>query len=472
MKAAVLFALAAAQAIAPALEAAGWPSFRGENASGVGGGHIPAALAREAARWRTPLPPGTSSPVLAGDRIYVTGAEGDQLLTLALDGKTGRILWRRSIERGRAETLHKLNSPASPTPATDGRDVYVFFGDYGLASYGPDGEERWRMPLGPFENLHGMAASPVLSGGRLFVAIDQDTASYLLALDKGTGKVLWKTPRPAVVHGFSTPLIYTSPKGDEQVVVPGSYLLTAYSAATGEERWSARGLSWQIKTTGIVDGGAIYVTGWAPGADPGQNRPLPPFEQVLAEIDADKDGKLAPGEINPSPYKHSGSWRAIDLNADEFIDAREFGFYRARRSARNATLAVRPGDARGDITATHVLWTNDRFVPQVSSPLLYKGVLYTIKDGGILTSIDPATGAIHKTARIPGAIDAYYSSPVAAGERILVASEHGKVSTIKPGAQWEAEAVTDFEEDIYATPAIGPKTLYLRSAAALYAFGE
>jgi outer membrane protein assembly factor BamB len=117
------------------------------------------------------------------------------------------------------------------------------------------------------------------------------------------------------------------------------------------------------------------------------------------------------------------------------------------------------------------LWRNEKSVPQVSSPLLYQGVLYTIKDGGILTSLDPRTGVIHKAARIPGAIDAYYSSPVAADGKIYIASEKGKLSTIQPGAEWETLHVADFDEGIYATPAIHGGRIYLRTASTLYCFG-
>lgn len=454
--------------------AAGWPAFRGDNASGIDDSRgLPTEISpTQNVVWKTALPKGTSSPVLTRDRVYITATENKRLITLAIDRGTGKILWRREIEQPRAEALHKLNSPASATPFTDGTNVYVFFGDFGLASYGPDGNERWRLPMGPFSNLHGMGASPVVAGDRLFFVVDQDTDSYLLSLDKNTGKQLWRTPREGVVHGHATPTLFQPEGGELQVVIPGSYLLASYSAATGREVWSVRGLSWQIKTTGIAHDGVIYVTGWAPGADAGESRPLPPFADVCKEIDANGDGKLSPEELNPSKYKHGGSWRAIDLDANNAIDEREWGFYRARRSARNVTMAVKPGTARGDLTDTHVLWRNEKFVPQVSSPLLYQGVLYTIKDGGILTSIDPATGVIHKTARIPGAIDAYYSSPVAADGKIFIASETGKLSAIKPGAQWEPLTVTDFEESIYATPAIAGGRIYLRTNSALYCFGS
>jgi outer membrane protein assembly factor BamB len=418
------------------------------------------------------LPSGTSSPVLTRDRIFLTGYESRKLLTIALDRASGRFVWKREIDQPRAEKLHQLNSPASSTPATDGTNVYVFFGDFGLISYGPDGNERWRLPLGPFSNLHGMAASPILSDGKLILVCDQDTGSFILALDKNTGKQIWKTTRPAVVHGFATPTLF-QPSADElQLIVPGSYLLASYSVATGAELWTVRGMSWQIKATGVVSGDTIYMTGWAPGADPGQSKPLPPFETVLAEIDSNKDGKLAPEEINPSQYKHGGSWEAIDLDHDKFLDARDWSFYRARRAARNVTLAVRPGKARGDITDTHVAWRNERNVPQVSSPLLYDGVLYLIKDGGIFTSIDARSGHAFKTARVQGALDNYYSSPVAADGKIYLASETGKVTVIKPGEQWEQISVREFDEHIYATPAISEGSIYLRTSNAVYRFAN
>jgi outer membrane protein assembly factor BamB len=448
-----------------------WPGFRGQNGAGVDAGSkgLPAEIAPDKnVIWKAALPGGSSSPVLTRDRLYITAWESGKLLTIAMDRATGRVLWRRELEPVRNEARHNLNNPASATPVTDGTNVYSFFSDFGLVAYGPDGNELWRVPLGPFSNLHGMGASPILAGNRLILLCDQDVGAYLLAVDKRTGKQLWKVDRPSVVHGFATPTLLD----ERQIIVPGSYLLMSYSVETGQELWSVRGLTWQIKNTAVAGpDGTIYVTGWAPGADAGESKPLPPFETVAAEIDANKNAVLEAAELNPSPYKHGGSWRAIDLDDSGAIDKREWGFYRGRRAARNVTLAVKPGDARGDLTDTHVLWRNEKFVPQVSSPLLYQGVLYTIKDGGILASLDPKTGAVHKSGRIPGAIDAYYSSPVAADGKLYIASEKGKVSVIKAGPEWEALQVTDFDEGIYATPAIDQGRIYLRTASTLYCFG-
>ena len=453
------------------LASAFWPAFRGSNGAGVDleSKGLPVEIAPDRhVVWKVALPPGSSSPVLTRDRVYVSAWETGKLLTIALDRASGRVLWRRELEPARAEARHQLNNAAAATPVTDGVNVYSFFADFGLAAYGPDGNELWRLPLGPFTNLHGMGASPVLAGDRLILLCDQDVGAYIMALDKRTGKQLWRTGRPSVVHGYATPTLL----GDGQIVVPGSYLLMSYSLKTGAEVWSVRGLTWQIKNSAVAGAdGTIYVTGWAPGADEGQSRPLPPFETAAAEIDLNKNGRLEAAELNPSQYKHGGSWRAIDLDEDGALDKREWGFYRGRREARNVTMAVRPGNARGDLTGTHVLWRNEKFVPQVSSPLLYQGVLYLIKDGGILTSLDPKTGAMHKTARIPGALDAYYSSPVAADGKLYIASEKGKLSVIKAGAEWETMHVADFDESIYATPAIDGGRIYLRTADALYCFG-
>jgi outer membrane protein assembly factor BamB len=452
--------------------AAEWSSFRGPNGSGVAvATGIPSAFGpAKNVVWRTAVPPGSGSPVLTDDSVFLSGAENEQLITLKINRLTGRVEWRRAVPQSRAENRHKLNNPASPTPVTDGVNVYTFFSDFGLISYGPDGNERWRRPLGPFSNFHGMGASPILAGDKLILVCDQDSESFVLAIDKNTGRQIWKTARPSVVHGFATASLFRAPNGEEQVIVPGSYLLASYALKDGKELWTVRGLSWQIKATAVTDSDTIYATGWAPGADPGQAKPLPAFSGALKEADANNDGLLSNAEL-PPPFKHGGSWSAIDLNNDGLLDAREWGFYRGRREANNVTLAVKPGDARGDITDTHIAWKHQRMVPEVPSPLLHNGILYTVKTGGIFTAMLAGTGELKKSARVPGAIDGYYASPIAADGKIFLFSEQGKAAVLKPGAEWEVLQVNDFDEPIYATPAIADKRMYIRTASAIYAIG-
>ena len=453
--------------------AAEWSGFRGPNASGVAdSAAVPAEFGPTVnVLWKTALPMGNSSPVLTKDRIFITGYEAGGLLTLCLNRADGRVLWRRSLPPTREDKRHKLNSPSSASPATDGENVFVFFPELGLISYGSDGQERWRVPLGPFSNLHGMAASPVLYEDKVILVCDQDTDSFLLAVDRKTGKTVWKIARPEVVHGFATPVILRVPGEGSQLIVPGSYQVTAYAPADGSKLWWVRGITWQVKPSAVVSQDTVYVSGWAPGADAGERRPLPPFDVVLKEADENGDGKISAKEL-PAKWKHGGSWDFIDLNRDGVLDAREWEFYRARRSAQNVTLAIRPGAARGDLTDQHVLWTYDRSVPQVSSPLLYKGVLYTVKDGGVLTALDPERGAVLKQARLRGAIDNYFASPVAADNKVFLVSESGKVSVVSAGAEWETLAVADMDEPCYATPAISAGRIYLRTSSKLYCFGR
>src|SRR5262245_12190416 len=473
MMVAALAILAPSQLILIIALPADWSSFRGPNGSGIAETTgLPTKFGPQLnVAWKTTVPAGVSSPVLTQDRIFLTGFGDGRLLTICLNRATGRLLWRREISPARSELLHKLNSPASATPVTDGEYVYVFFGDFGLISYGKEGNERWRMPLGPFTNLHGMGTSPILVEDKLILLCDQDKDSYLLAVAKDTGKVIWKTDRQEAVHGFATATVFRPDGGAAQLIVPGSYMLTSYLPTTGEKVWWVRGLSWQVKASAVVTSNTVFATGWAPGADEGEREALPAFEEVIREADKDHDNRLSPDEV-PEPLKHRGSWNAIDLQRDGFLDARDWSFYRARRSAHNVTIAIRPGKATGDLTDTHVLWRYERSVPQVSSPLLYQGGFYTIKDGGILTSLAPETGEVLKQGRLQNAVDSYYASPVAADNKIFLVSETGKVSVVKPGRDWELLMVNDLDEPCYATPAIADSRIYLRTQTTLYCFGQ
>jgi outer membrane protein assembly factor BamB len=452
--------------------AADWPQFRGPQASGLSGDrNLPVEFSpAHNVLWRAALPEGKSSPVITGGRICLTGSGEGKLETLCLDQASGRVLWRREVPQGRSENRHKLNHAAAPTPVTDGKNLYVFFSDFGLISYTLEGEERWRVPMGPFVNLHGMAASPVLAGGKLLLACDQDTNAFLLAVDPNTGKTLWKADRGDFTHGFSTPAVWT-PKGKPgEVVLPGAYQMVSYSLETGEKLWWLRGLTWQPKSPPVVVGDMLYFNGWAPGGDPGQQKDLPPFADVIGKADRDGNGKLSPEEVPPD-LKHTGSWQAIDLDKDGLMDERDWSFYRARRAARNSLMAVKLG-GRGDVTASHVSWRMDKSLPDVPAPLIYDGTVYLVRTGGIFTTVDAGTGEIRKQGRLTGALEGYYASPVGADGKVYVASEHGKVVVVKAAPEWEVLAVNDFGEDIYATPAVVDGKLYVRTQSALYAIGR
>jgi len=452
--------------------AADWPQFRGPNASGVAEEtNLPSEFGPDKnVVWRTALPTGYSSPSVAGDKIFLTAIENEKLSTIALDRTSGRILWRREAPRPRKQELQPNNGPASPTPSSDGRNVYVFFADFGLLAYGPDGNELWRMALGPFNNPFGHGASPILAGDTLLMVCDQDAGSFLLALDKNSGRVLWRLERPLAQRGYATPVLYKPPDGPLQVLVAGSYRLTGYDLRTGKEIWWVRGLPWQVKPTPIVAGDVVYFVTYSGESDPGEQEIVPPFTEALAQLDTNKDGKLSKDEI-VDPRAKNRFDEYLDLDDSGFLEERDWKQFQERRLGENSMRAYRLR-GEGDVTERNLIWKNPRSLPNVPSPLYYRGVLYTLKEGGIFTSFDTKTGDIIKQARLQGAIGAYYSSPVAADGKIYAISEEGKAVVIRAGAQWEVLGVNDLKDGSRSTPAIAGGRLYLRTYSALYCFAQ
>src|SRR5690349_11446688 len=216
-----------------------WDRFRGPGGNGVAEtGGLPAEFGpAKNLIWRRELPPGHSSPVIAGGRIYLTGAEHDRLYTYCLETGSGRVVWQQEAPRSRQEKLHSLNHPASPTPASDGANVYTFFPDFGLLSYTRDGKERWRLPLGPFHNVYGIGVSPVLADDVVVLVIDQDKNSFILAVGQSDGKIRWQKPRPESLSGSSTPGVVKRAARPSLILAPGSFRMDVYSARDGEAEW-------------------------------------------------------------------------------------------------------------------------------------------------------------------------------------------------------------------------------------------
>ena len=457
--------------LALGLFGADWTQFRGSDGSGLCAscGQVPTEFGpQKNVLWKTEAPAGKSSPVVVGDRIFLTASEGDDLITMCLSRTSGKVQWRRSIRAAKREAQHTLNDRAAPTAVTDGKSVFVFFADFGLVAYDFEGNARWQLPLGPFNSQHGIVASPVYADGRVILVCDQDTDAYIIAVDADSGKIAWKKPRE-VINGYSTPLIYRPVRGPVQVIAPGSYQLTAYSIVDGEPLWFVRGLTCQPKSAPTIAGGIVYFNGWTPGNDAGEQVELPGFAEVIAAADANHDGKLAQAEL-PPPWQPTGTWRAIDLDRDGSLNEREWTFFRTRRASRNGLLAVRLGGS-GDVTNTHVLWRYERSLPDVPTPLVYNDVVFLFRNGGIATTLDAQTGKVLKQARLTGAIEDYYASPIGVDGKIYIASEHGKVVVVRAAGDWEMLAINEFDSDIYATPAVSGGQMYIRTRNALYAIG-
>lgn len=451
--------------------ASDWPRFRGPNGSGVA---ETAGLPGEVGPtrnvvWKTPLPPGYSSPIVSGERIFLTGYEGDKLLTLALRRSTGEVQWRREAPRARNEALDRRNGPASPSAVADLRSVTVFFGDFGLVSYDLEGHERWRAPLGPFNNVYGMGASPILVGDKVVLVCDQGTGSFVAAFDAATGRQVWRTPRPDAVSGHATPVVFQPKSGPAQILAPGSFRLDAYSAETGASLWWVTGLPSEMKSGPVLGPDKVYVSGYSsPMNEPGRHVTLSAWADLLAARDADKDGRISPSEADPLTKE---MFVFVDLDRDGTISAPEWEKNRVSMAAENGLLAFTLADQRGDVTRASLRWKHQRSVPQLPTTLLYGDVLYMINDGGILTTLEADSGRVLKQGRLRGAVDQYYASPVAADGKVFFVSKTGVVAIVKAGGEQEVLSVSDLDEEVAATPAIADGRIYLRTASALYCFG-
>ena len=469
----VLLAVVLAQlsTIAQTPKAPDWTRFRGPNGSGVSSAkNVPLEFGpNNHLLWRLELPTGYSSPILFGDRIYVTGVRDKALVTFAIDRTRGTIIWERTAPASATPPVDKRNNPASPSVAVDANGVYVFFPDYGLVAYDAAGKDLWKTPLGPFNNIYGMGASPVVINGLVILSCDQSTGSYVMAVDARTGAQRWKTARPEAKSGHATPILWRAADGRDEILIPGSFQLTAYDATTGAKRWWVRGLCFEIKSTPVISGDTLFINGYGSGEnEPGKKIIVPPADEVWPTADADKNGVLSRAEF---PKYSAPFWfDATDLDVNGSLSKDEWEYYRAALESENGMLAIRLG-GKGDMTATALRWKYQRSIPQLPSPLVYQNVLYMVNDGGIVTTLNPETGALIKQGRLTGAPGAYFASPIAADGHVFFVSEPGVVAVLPPSGDLTPIVVNDLKEDTFATPAVADGRIYVRTTRALWAFG-
>ncbi len=386
-----------------------WPEFRGP----TGQGHseekgLPVDWSEgRNVLWKTRVPgAGWSSPVVGGDRVWLTTADdatgsgpsdGMSLRALAFDLETGREVVNVEVFRARRrEAINPKNGRASPTPILDGGRVYVHFGAEGTAALTTSGEILWQTRLS-YASQHGSGGSPVLYRDLLIVNCDGNAnEAFVAALDSRTGKVRWRRDRqPPAEQAYSTPLVIRV--GDQdQLVSVGAYRTVAYDPATGQELWRV----------GYGDGFS--------------NVPRPVFGNGLVFIST--------------------------------------GFHQP------ALLAVRP-DGRGDVTNTHVVWTARRAAPYTPSPLLVGSELYFVNDAGIASCLDATTGAVRWQQRLRGT---YSASPVHADGRIYFLNEDGLATVIAASTTFNTLAVNELDGATLASMAVASRSLLIRTASHLY----
>ena len=459
----IFVALASSLAAAPPE----WPQFRGPNATGLAvEAQPPVEFGPEKnVRWKTELPPGASSPVIAGDRIFLTGFSEGKLETLAVRRSDGALLWRKTAKTTEIEPFfQKYGTPAAPSCATDGERVVAYFGSCGLVCYDLDGRELWTVPM-PVVKLadpFGTGSSPIIHEGRVYLLRDEEGAARgVFAFDVQTGRELWRTPRTEFRNSFGTPVVW-----DGALVTLGDLRVKAYDLATGAERWLVRGIcAYPCSTPAVGADGRLYVATWSTGS---ANEPSPDYDVLLGQFDKNKDGTLAAAELVGTPLHDFLS--IMDTDKDGTLERWEWDdMQTSMRAGRNVVLAIKPG-GHGDITDTHVAWKNERGPAYVASPLAVEGRLLMTKDGGFATCYDTASGKVLYEKQRLGADGDYYASPVAAGGRVYASSSRGTVVVLKAGDALEVLARNVLGEPITATPAIVGDTIYVRAGLHLWAF--
>jgi outer membrane protein assembly factor BamB len=426
----VIAVAAIAQTVQPASQ---WHQWRGPSNTGVAAGDAPTAWSDTSnVAWKVEIPGrGHSSPVVWGDRIFVTtaiptgtapapaaapdgrgrrGGGAPPLVehrfdVLALDRATGKVVWRKTaaVATPHEGTHHMYGSFASNSPVTDGKRVYASFGSQGLHVYDMDGNELWKKDFGVKLRMFrefGEGAAPVLHGDRLIMLIDHQGDSLIAMLDAATGKELWRTGRTGDgVTNWSTPLVVEH-NGKRQIVVSASQRVHGYDFETGKSIWTATGL--------------------------GQN-------------------------TIPQPVQHGDVIWVMS------------GF----RSPKG--MAIRLG-REGDLTGTGaIVWTQDRGLSYTASPALHDGILYMITDTAMVSAFDITTGTAHyHQVRLPKPYN-IKSSPVIANGKIYYATEEGDVVVAKTGPAFEIIATNTLaDQSFVTTPAIAGGDIYLRSRTHLF----
>ncbi len=458
-----------------------WAQFRGPNASGVhASAELPDRLAPSEALWKARVPPGHSSVVLSKDRLFLTGFDerSGGLDVLCLNRTDGQLLWRRSVPVEQIEAHHEVASPAAATPVVDGEAVFAYFGSFGLVRYDLDGNEIWRKPLSVPETPYGTATSPVVGAGLLFLN-GQGKEPYLLAVNPETGATVWRKQTPRSGSAHSTPIIAPGADGAAEVIVFGDAAIAAYDVRSGDEIWWMTIATLDAIATPVIGDGLLYLVSQSSAAlNEGYQGT---FDNLLERFDKDGDTSLSAAEVPESfiflerSAESSGDislrvlFQYYDTNGNDVLDRAE---WRAARQFRarfdNALVALKPG-GRGELSPKRLIWHYKRSLPEVPSPLLYRGKIYLVKDGGLLTCLDAGDGRLVHRERLP-ARGQYYASPVAGDEKIIIASNSGIVAVLRDGDEFDVMSEQQFDEPVFATPALGGNAVYIRTEAHVYAF--
>jgi outer membrane protein assembly factor BamB len=468
---------------------AAWPQFRGPGGLGIAPDErtYPTELDTSGnVLWRTETPEGYSSPCIWGNSIFITARSGKTLETICIDREDGKIRWRRAVEPNTTEKINSMNSYASPTPACDGKRVYVYFGSFGLLAYDFEGKELWKKPLPVPQITHGSAASPILVNDLVVISCDQTEGSYLLAVNRETGDTVWRRDRPDTEQcSYCTPVFWKH--GElEEIVVLGSKQVISYDPKDGQERWRVRRLAMWTGASPVYAGETLFATTVATAhGDPVNPVELPDFQELLERCDRDGDKRLTESEIpedlaliyriGPDLMGVKKLFSNLDSDKDGALSEAEWkqvttNVAQMKPEQMDSLVAIRSG-AKGDANDSFIKWRANEGIGQVASPLVYRQRLYLVKEGGIVTCFNAETGQRVYSAKL-GPRAYYNASPVAGGGKIYFCSQTGTVIVVQAGDEFKILASSKIGERINATAALLDGNVYLRTEGHLFAFGN
>lgn len=395
---------------------ADWARFRGPGGMGVSDARgLPLTWSKsEGITWKTPLPgAGASSPIVFGDRIYLTcytghlvpgeGGSVDQLKRhlLAIKRSDGSILWSRAVPAKLPEEERiRDHGYAASTPAADAERVYVFFGKSGVFAFDHAGKELWQADVGSRAHGWGSAASPILHKDLVIVNASVESGS-LVALDRRTGREVWRAG--GIKEAWNTPVVITAGSGRQELIVPIMGAILAFDPDSGRPLWSCKtDITWYMVPSVVADQGIVYSIGGRSGV---------------------------------------------------------------------TALAVRSGGS-GDVTASHRLWTSQNGA-NVASPVYLNGHLYFGHQDGIAFCLRADNGEVVYRERLDRA-GQIYASTLLAGDRLYCVSRPGKVFVLAARPEFQQLAVNDLSDGgvFNATPAVDGNRLLLRSDKFLYCVGK
>lgn len=380
-----------------------WPAWRGAGADGqVREKNLPVRWsATENVRWKVPLPsPGNSTPVVWGDRIFLTqslDAPGQQRAVMCFDRKDGKVLWQKSVPFAGKESTHQTNPYCSASPATDGERVVAWMGSAGLVCYDFQGNRLWFNDLGKFEHIWGNASSPVIYKNLVIQNCGPGERTFLAAFDKKTGKEVWRVDEPGGKFGttnaewlgsWTTPVVATI-KGREELIMSWPGAIKAYDPATGKLLWTCRGLTPLVYTSPLVS------------------------QEVIVAMSG-----------------FGGSW-----------------------------MAVRTG-GNGDVTDTHRLWHHPRATQRIGSGVIVGDHIYMVNEPGTAQCIELKTGNILWTERLGGST---WGSLLHIDGKLYVTGRRGETYIFAARPQFEKIAENPLNETTLASIAVSNGDLFIRT---------